>query len=149
MGQDERVEPTPITPGLPGDAPPALREFVACRRESYVFVESGGTIDWLPRPPLVPSFVTRPRIALEERSPGVIAVRASWLSVVSITMLASVVDGRLTLDTSGVPEVTGLRGPIANWVRELNTLVAFHGYGFAPLELDDGRLVLQKVRRAP
>ena len=128
MGNGRR---TPARRLLPEDAPPELRAFVACTQDSLrLDLEE---TDWLPAPGGVDA--VEPDVSVEPGpGPGQLTVTASWGGFIEVSVPVSVVDGKLTVDTSAVPPF--LSSDVRRWVDDLNRHLEGNGKEFDGIELD-------------
>jgi hypothetical protein len=132
-------------PALPPDAPPALVEFVNGERDEVTL--SSGRLSWLPTPSAV-RLVMRPPDTTFSRDPsGQVGIRVKW-GPASARLVAHVNDdGDLVMDTSGVPSLLRLRGPIDEWVASLNAHFRATGRRLGPATLRGSDLILTTTPR--
>jgi hypothetical protein len=144
MAGDNLLEDLP--PNLPAD----LRAFLDCTGD--VATIANGPIDWVEIPANVRGMLggaARPEPAITPgRGPSsaLLRVRAGW---VSATLPASVVDGRLTVNTSKLPILAprSIATDIERFVEALNARLAANGKALAPLSFETGGMTLRKVDR--
>lgn len=136
---------TAVPPALPPDAPLALVEFVAGKREEVTL--RSGRLAWLPAPSAVRRVVRDPDTTFALDRPGHVRIRVKW-GPASARVVAHVdSNGDLVMDTSGVPGFLGLRGPIERWVNDLNTYLRATGRRLEPAEARGSNLILRTSPR--
>jgi hypothetical protein len=134
-----------VPPTLPPDAPPALVEFVAGKRDEVTL--RSGRLAWLPAPSSVRRLVRDPDTTFALDRPGHVRIRVRW-GPASARVVAHVdADGELVMDTSGVPSFLGLRGPIQRWVDDLNEYFSATGRRLLPAEAHGSNLILRTAPR--
>lgn len=140
--------PDPVEPKLPDSAPLELRAFIACKRSSVTI--GNGPLNWLPLPPELQDLPV-PDLTI---TPGPTAGTATLnvgFGMLSIDLPATITNGQLSVDSSGLPDVlSGAAQPIADWLRQLNDWLKHMGQQFAPPTVADGSVTLVKEPiRAP
>ena len=123
----ERRDP----PRLPDGAPADLQQFLACTRLS-VDVDLS-TTSWFPRPSIVPRRV-EPSVTARSTGTDRAEVAVGW-GLLSLTLPISITNGALSIDTSAIPDIGGMRSGIDRWVRRLNDSLAANGRRFEHLEV--------------
>jgi len=123
----ERRDP----PRLPDGAPADLQQFLACTRLS-VDVDLS-TTSWFPRPSIVPRGV-EPSVTARSTGTDRAEVSVGW-GLLSLTLPISITNGALSIDTSAIPDIGGMRSGIDRWVRRLNDSLAANGRRFEHLEV--------------
>ena len=132
-------------PALPPDAPPALVEFVHGERDNVTL--SSGRLSWLPTPSAVRLVMRTPETTFSRDASGDVGIRVKW-GPASARLVARVNDdGDLVMDTSGVPSLLGLRGPIDDWVASFNGHFRATGRRLEPAELRGSDLTLTAAPR--
>ena len=135
---------------LPPNLPAELRAFLECTGD--VATIANGPVEWVEIPANVRGLLggaVRPELQV---SPGptpssaILRVRAGW---VSATLPASVVDGRLRIDTSKLPMLAprSIAADIERFVEALNGRLAANGKALAAPSFDVGGMTLTKVDR--
>ena len=135
---------------LPPNLPADLRAFVDCTGD--VATIANGPIAWVEIPPNVRGMLGGAAQPELDVSPGpepgsaLLQIRAGW---VSATLLASVVEGRLTIDTSKLPLLApgSLGTEIGRFVEALNGRLAANGKAFGPPAFGPAGMTLTKVER--
>jgi hypothetical protein len=139
-------------PALPSYLPADLRAFVECRADRVEL--EGGAAPWIPVPPVLKKTVglfLKPKAQIEPQTgtPGAARVGVRW-ALVSMTFVASVVDGRLVLDPDGLRG--GMLDDVAkgmdDWANQLNDWLAANGYRLGSPDIAPGRIALRKERLA-
>jgi hypothetical protein len=136
---------------LPPTLPADLRAFLDCTRDTATI--ANGPIDWVEIPANVRGLLggaSRPELQVTPgASPGsaLLQVRAGW---VSATLPASVVDGRLRIDTSKLPMLAprSIANDIERFVEALNGRLAANGKALAAPSFGPEGMTLTKVHRA-
>jgi hypothetical protein len=135
---------------LPPTLPADLRAFLECTRD--VATIANGPIDWVEIPANVRGLLggaARPELQV---TPGaapasaVLQIRAGW---VSATLPASVVDGRLRIETSKLPMLAprSIAVGIERFVEALNGRLAARGKALAAPSFGPQGMTLTKVLR--
>ena len=135
---------------LPPNLPADLRAFLDCT--GAVATIANGPVEWVEIPPNVRGMLggaTRPELQVSAGptpSSAVLQVRAGW---VSATLPASVVDGRLRIDTSKLPMLAprSIAADIERFVEALNGRLAANGKALAPPTFGAAGMTLTKVER--
>ena len=136
---------------LPPNLPADLRAFLDCTGD--VATIANGPIEWVEIPVNVRGLLggaSRPELQV---SPGpapssaLLRVQAGW---VSATLPASVVDGRLAIDTSKLPMLApaSIAIEIRRFVDALNGRLAANGKALATPSFGADGMTLRKVDRA-
>jgi hypothetical protein len=136
-----------LPPSLPAD----LRAFLDCT--SDVATIANGPIEWVEIPANVRGMLGGAKQAELQITPGpgpssaLLRVRAGW---VSATLGASIVDGRLRIDTSKLPMLAprSIANDIGRFVEALNGRLAANGKALAPPTFGAGGMTLTKIDRA-
>jgi len=136
---------------LPPNLPADLRAFLECTGD--VATIANGPIEWVEIPANVRGLLggaARPELQITPGSgpsSALLQVRAGW---VSATLPASVVDGRLRIDTSKLPMLapSSIAADIERFVEALNGRLAANGKALAAPSFDTGGMTLTKVDRA-
>src|SRR3954454_17938908 len=106
-------------PKLPKGAPKDLSDFVACTSATLTW--KAGKIDWLKLKDLLPKDFpgkdwvpedAKPEISFEDDGKGGVNLGIGVGGLTLLTLPASIKGGKLTIDTSGVPDVGGARDKI-------------------------------------
>ena len=85
----------------------------------------------------------RPTRRSRSIEPGYVRIRVKW-GPASARLVAHVdSDGELEMDSSGVPSFLGLRGPIDDWVANLNAHLRATGRRLEPAEAQGDKLILR------
>ena len=130
-----------LPPALPPDAPRALVEFVEGKRDEVTL--KSGRLSWLPSPSAVRLVMRPPDTTFALDRPGYVRIRVKW-GPASARLVAHVdSDGQLVMDSSGVPGFLGLRGPIDDWVANLNAHLRATGRRLEPVEAQGDKLILR------
>ena len=130
-----------LPPALPPDAPPALIEFVEGKRDEVTL--KSGRLSWLPSPSAVRLVMRPPHTTFALDRPGYVRIHVRW-GPASARLVAHVDgEGELEMDSSGVPRFLGLRGPIDDWVANLNAHLRATGRRLEPAEAQGDRLILR------
>jgi len=135
---------------LPPNLPADLRAFLDCT--SDVATIANGPIEWVEIPANVRGMLGGAKQADLQITPGpgpasaLLRVKAGW---VSATLTASVVDGRLTINTSKLPMLAprSIAAEITRFVDALNGRLAANGKALAPPSFGPGGMTLTKVER--
>ena len=136
---------------LPPNLPADLRAFLECTGD--VAIIANGPIEWVEIPPNVRGLLggaTRPELHVAPGptpSSALLQVKAGW---VSATLPASVVDGRLSIDTSKLPMLAprSIAADIERFVDALNDRLAGNGKALARPSFGPAGMTLKKVERA-
>jgi len=144
MSSDTMLDDLPLS--LPAD----LRAFLDCTGD--VATIANGPITWVEIPPNVRGMLggaAQPELQVTPGpGPGsaLLRVRAGW---VSATLPASVVDGRLSIDTSKLPMLApqSIAAEIRRFVDALNGRLAANGKALAPPAFGAMGMTLTKVDR--
>ena len=136
---------------LPPNLPPDLRAFVECTSDRATI--ANGPVEWVEIPPNVRGMLggaSRPElnvVAGKAPSTAVITVKAGW---VSASLPASVVDGRLAIDTSKLPFLAprSIGTGIQDFVTALNGRLAANGKAIGEPTFGPDGMTLTKVPRA-
>lgn len=132
----------PQQPPLPESAPAELRDFVACKRASVTI--RNGPLDWLPLPAEL-SDLPKPDLTLEPGTSAGSATISVGFGIFSLSLPASVTNGELQVDTSGLPDMLGdLKQPLDDWIRNLNDWLKANGQRFAAPTVQGGEVTLVK-----
>ena len=137
-----------ILDDLPASVPADLRAFVECTGDEATI--ANGPVTWVEIPPNVRGMLggaTHPDLQV---SPGaapstaILRIRAGW---VSATLPASVVDGRLAIDTSKLPFLApaSIKQDIQRFVAALNGRLAANGKALGEPAFGPGGMTLTKV----
>jgi len=135
---------------LPPNLPADLRAFLECT--SDVATIANGPIEWVEIPANVRGLLGGASQPELEITPGagpssaLLRVRAGW---VSATFPASVVDGRLAIDTSRLPMLApaSIANDIRRFVDALNGRLAANGKALAAPSFGADGMTLTKVDR--
>ena len=135
---------------LPPNLPADLRAFLDCAAD--VATLANGPIEWVEIPANVRAMLGGVSQAELEVAPGprpssaLLTVRAGWASA---TLVASIVDGVLTIDTSKLPMLAprSIATGIEQFVNALNDRLAANGKVLAPPSFGAGGMTLRKVER--
>jgi hypothetical protein len=145
----EDVErPSPKAPALPASLPHDLRDFVECRSASVLILD--GPQAWVTVPEGISGFLSRdskPELTIEPGLiPGSARVKVS-LGFISMTLSATIEDGRLSVDTKGLPMFApaSVATEIKAFVDTLNAWFKANGMGLGPPVFGIGQLRLDKV----
>ena len=136
---------------LPPNLPADLRAFLDCTAD--VATITNGPVEWVEIPANVRGLLggaSRPELQVtagREPSTAVIRVKAGW---VSATLAASVVDGKLAIDTSKLPMLAprSIAADIQRFLAALNDRLAANGKALGPPSFGPGGMTLTKVERA-
>jgi hypothetical protein len=136
---------------LPPNLPADLRGFLECTGDRAVI--ANGPVTWVEIPPNVRGMLggaAQPQLnVVAGRAPGtaVVTVKAGW---VSATLPASVVDGRLAIDTSKLPFLApkSIATGIQQFVAALNGRLASNGKALGAPTFGPEGMTLTKVDRA-
>ncbi len=136
-GKKKKAKP----PGVPKGAPKELVDFVDCKGDAVTL--KAGKLDWIPKEGLA-EFAPDPTVTFEEdkTKPGAVTIKVTLGK--TFTLPASVKDGKLEVDTSGIP-LNAIKKPIDDWVRKLNDWLAANDRKLAGVKINDGGLVITKV----
>ncbi len=135
-------------PTLPDSLPDDLRDFVECRSAS-VLIKNGPQV-WVTVPEGISGFLSRdakPDLTIEPGLvPGSARVKVS-LGFISMTLPATIADGRLSIDTNGLPMFApaSVAREISAFVDALNTWFEVNGQALGPPVFGVGQLRLDKV----
>ncbi|HYN70417.1 MAG TPA: hypothetical protein VEX41_09425 [Candidatus Eisenbacteria bacterium] len=155
----------PQAPQVPKEAPEGLRKFIACEANQVTL--ENGTLSWLSVsgkdvvPPDVAPYVpdkilngtVHPGLTItpDPSSPGKaeikIGIEVPGLGTVGPSIPASVENGTLTADTSGLPKA--LKDPIDSAIKNLNDWFKANRKGFGPPTFAAGKTTLTKIDLAP
>jgi hypothetical protein len=135
---------------LPPNLPADLRAFLDCT--SDVATIANGPIEWVEIPANVRGMLGGAKQAELHIAAGpgpasaVLRVKAGW---VSATLQASVLDGRLTIDTSKLPMLAprSIATEIKRFVDALNGRLAANGKALGPPAFGPDGMTLTKVER--
>jgi hypothetical protein len=129
----------PELPTLPEGTPEPIKKFVACQAGGIRF-KSGK----------LPFVKGTPSVTFEEGDkPGSVNIKVGW-GAFSLSVTATVVDGKLSIDASKVPDlsdfVEGAPKPqdFTDFADELNEWLKANGRKLGPLELKEGQLTIRK-----
>lgn len=136
---------------LPPNLPPDLRAFLECTGD--VATLANGPVTWVEIPPNVRGMLggaTHPELTV---SPGakpataVLQVKAGW---VGATLTASIVEGRLSIDTSKLPFMApaSIKRDIRRFVDEVNQRLEANGKALGQPAFGPEGMTLTKVDRA-
>jgi hypothetical protein len=133
---------------LPPNLPADLRAFVECTGDRASI--ANGPLDWAEIPANLRGMLggaARPVLTVVPgKTPGaaVITVKAGW---VSATLSASVVDGRLSIDTSKLPFLApkSIATGIQDFVAALNARLASNGKALGEPSFSAAGMTLTKV----
>ena len=155
----------PQAPQVPKEAPEGLRKFIACEANQVTL--ENGTLGWLSVsgkdvvPPDVAPYVpdkilngtVHPGLTItpDPSAPGKaeikIGIEVPGLGTVGPSIQASVENGTLTADTSGLPKA--LKDPIDSAIKNLYDWFKANGKGFGPPTFAAGKTTLTKIDLAP
>ena len=133
---------------LPQNLPADMRAFLDCTGD--VATIANGPIEWVEIPANIRGMlggVPRPELQVTPGlapSSALLRVKAGW---VSATLTASVVDGRLTIDTSKLPILApaSIAREIRRFAEALNGRLAANGKALAPPTFGAEGMTLRKV----
>ena len=133
---------------LPPNLPEDLRAFIECTGDRATI--ANGPVAWVEIPPNVRGMLggaARPELTIvagKAPSTAVITVKAGW---VSATLPASVLDGRLAIDTSKLPFLApkSIATGIQEFVGALNRRLAANGKALGEPTFEPGGMTLVKV----
>jgi hypothetical protein len=133
---------------LPPELPADLRAFLECTGDATTI--ANGPIQWLEIPANVRGLLGGASQAALEMQPGpapasaLVKVRAGW---VSATLTATIVGGRLTIDSLKLPMLAprSIATAIEDFVSALNTRLAANGKALAPPSFGTGGMTLTKI----
>lgn len=160
-GTQPQQAPGAQQPQLPPNAPKDLQDFVSCKSATYTL--KNGKVTWLsikPRDLLsadmaqyVPDAVldtsVNPSMTIspDSSAPGTASIRVGidvpGLGTVGPSFTASVKDGSLNVDSSGVPAAA--KGPLDDAVKNLNDWLKANGKGFGAPAFGKDEVKLSKV----
>ncbi len=138
----------PKAPALPANLPQDLRDFVECRTASVLILD--GPQAWVAIPAGISGFLSsdaKPELTIEPGLiPGSARVKVS-LGFISMTLSATIEDGRLSVDTNGLPMFApaSLAREIKDFVDTLNAWFKANGMGLGPPVFGIGKLRMDKV----
>jgi len=126
-------------PGMPKSAPTDLKEFVACKRLTVVI--DMAKLDWVPT-----QGTGFGEIRVESGAkPNTATVVLDGPLGADIELPASVNDGVLELDTSGIPGLFGpIRDRIDGWVKAFNDTMKRNGKRLDGFKIRRGKVTLTK-----
>ena len=135
---------------LPPNLPADLRAFLDCTGD--VVTITNGPIEWVEIPANVRGMLGGAGQPELQISPGpgptsaLLVVRAGW---VSATFQASVIDGRLAIDTSKLPMLAprSIAAGIGRFVEALNGRLAENGKALGPPSFGAEGMRLTKIER--
>ena len=136
---------------LPPNLPVDLRAFLDCT--GAVATIANGPVEWVEIPPNARGLLGGARHPELQVTPGpgpstaVLRIKAGW---VSATLPASVVDGKLAIDTSKLPMLAprSIAADIQRFLAALNDRLAANGKALGPPSFGPGGMTLTKVERA-
>ncbi|MGI9645072.1 MAG: hypothetical protein ACR2O6_07165, partial [Ilumatobacteraceae bacterium] len=132
----------PDGPKMPGAAPDALKQFVACTSDSLELDMS--EMGWLPKPENVPDFLT-PSVTLPDRATSTGAtIRIGYGEFISIDLPATIVEGELRVAARG--SGFGIGPEIDKWVHAFNRQLRENDKQLDSFEARDGKI---QVGRRP
>jgi hypothetical protein len=126
---------------LPAEVPDEIRDFVACRSASLT-IEDGelGWLGSLPLPGGKPSLSIQPG---DEAGTAILKVSLGW--ILSVSLRASVANGALVVDTSGLPGSPATKDAIQAGIRDVNDWFRQNGKQLGPPTISRGSVTLTKV----
>ena len=142
----------PQPPPVPANAPAAIHDFVAGRRDDLVL--TSGRLDWMPLPPLLnrgllgKALTPTTRIEAGDRADAVVAVK--W-PVATLTLRVAVDDGQLVIEPVGARHrlLTDIYRGIDDWTARTNRWVVHTGRVFTALRVTDGAARLETGSNSP
>ena len=145
MADDTLLDELP--PSLPAD----LRAFLDCTGD--VATMAHGPVEWSDIPANVRGLLggaAHPELQVTpgpKPSSAVLRIKAGW---VSATLQASVLDGKLSIDTSKLPMLAprSIGADIQRFADALNATLAANGKALAPPSFGAAGMTLTKVERA-
>src|ERR1041385_816709 len=143
----------PVDPsiGLPAAAPKALKAFLDCSGAAVLF--ANGSIPWLSVSALVPDSLkdivpdVAPSVTIESTSATTATISISIGGIPITSIPASISNGTLNLDTSGLPGAVA--GPLNDQMTNLNAWFKAHGKQLGPPTFARTSVTLTKVPLAP
>ncbi len=133
-GKGGKKKPKP--PELPKDAPADVKDFIDCKGNAIEL--KPGKVTWLGLPG--GEFLPDPEVSFKAGAQaGTVDITVTIGT--SMTIPASVKDGKLDLDTSNVP--VGADG-VQSWVKKLNDWFEANGKKLGPVTLKDGKVSIAK-----
>lgn len=142
QGPGENAGPAaaPEPAKLPGNAPTALGNFVGCTIDSVDL--DLADVGWLPKPEAAPDFLT-PSASVEDGwTPQRATIRIGYGDFMSLSIPASIVDGRLSVDSSNLG--FGIGDEVTRWVDAFNATLATHDKQLDRLDVRGDTLTLTK-----
>lgn len=140
----------PLLDGVAPSLPEDLRAFLECRADSATI--RNGPVEWLEIPSNVRAMLggKSPELKITAGpAPGtaVLKIQAGW---VGATLPATVVDGKLSVDTSKLPFLAppAIARDIRRFVDELNGRLAANGKALGPPAIGPDGMTLTKVALA-
>jgi hypothetical protein len=151
MTGDPRQSGESILDDLPPGVPTDLRAFLECTAEAATI--ANGPITWIDIPPNVRGMLGGAVHPELRATPGagpstaILRIRAGW---VSATLPASVVDGRLAVDTSKLPFLAppSISIEIRRFVEAINGRLSTNGKELGEPTFGPEGMTLRKVDRA-
>jgi hypothetical protein len=139
-----------ILDDLPASVPPDLRVFLDCKADAATI--ANGPVTWVEIPPQARGMfggATHPELQVtpgQAPSTAILRISAGW---VSATLPASVVDGRLAIDTSKLPFLApaSIGIEIRRFVDAINARLAANGKALAEPTFGPEGMTLRKVDR--
>jgi len=135
-------------PELPPNLPQDLRDFVECRTTSVAIKD--GPQAWVGVPDGAKGFLSpgaAPELRIEPGgSPEAMTIKVG-LGMFSVSLPATIRDGRLSIDTRALPWLApaSIGTAITTYVDSLNAWFAANGKGLALPEFGPGEVVLRLV----
>jgi hypothetical protein len=124
---------------LPGNAPDALRQFVACTTDRVEL--DLDDMGWVPKPSGLPDAAT-PEVTVEDGwTPSGATIRVGW-GLVSIGLPATIVDGQLRIDSTGLG--FGIGDEIDPWVDAFNATLQANGKQLDTFDVTGGKVTMTK-----
>jgi hypothetical protein len=125
-------------PQLPEGTPENIRTFVECTSDKLEL--KPGKVDWLPLD-VAPDAKFTPPKGQKDKVDVELGVFGQKLATIPV----AVNGGRLSVDTSGWPELLPGKAGVDTWVRDLNDWMASRKKKFGGLTVKDGNVVITKV----
>jgi hypothetical protein len=143
----------PAPPPLPATLPADLRDFVECRSTTATI--ANGPVTWVEIPPSAKGLLgggdVRPMLTVAPGTrPGtaILEVKVGW---VTVSLPASVVAGRLAIDTSRLPFLAprSIADGIRRFTDDLNGWLAANGWALGDPSFGPAGMTLTKVPLQP
>ena len=145
---ERHPDPDAVLSPLPDGLPEDLRDFLECRTASATI--ANGPIEWVQLPDAATSFLggaKKPELTVRPGAAPDVAILDIKVGFLSVSLPASVADGKLSVDTSKLPfwAPGSVKTDVAAVVNGINQRLASHGMGLGSPVIGPDGLTLSKV----